>query len=123
MKTLYVDVYFLINFVVDLLSLYFSARIMRLPISAIMLIASSVFGGVFAVICVLLEPQGILYVLIYLLFPIIIALMCTKGFKVKRKITFGFIFIIHHIRLLCNTLFGFFVRFERTYASRNSPFL
>ena len=47
--TLYVDVYFLINFTVDILALYFAAIFSKVPTSTRRLIISAVIGAFFAI--------------------------------------------------------------------------
>ena len=62
MKTLYIDVYFFINFTVDLLALYFSSALYKLPTSAPRLMLASFVGSLYAVFGVLfLEDRLIMY--------------------------------------------------------------
>ncbi len=53
MQTLYIDVYFLINFTVDYIALYFASLMAKVPTTAFRLVISSLIGGVVAVISVL----------------------------------------------------------------------
>ena len=53
MTTIYIDVYFLVNFVVDILAAYFSSTFLHLKTSNLRLVAIGAIGGGFAVIDVL----------------------------------------------------------------------
>ena len=57
MKTLYIDVYFLINFTVDLLAIYFASRISRVPVSTRRGILAAIVGGISASVIVFLESE------------------------------------------------------------------
>lgn len=67
MKTFYIDVYFLINFTVDILALYFSALFVRIESTAKRLLISSVFASLTACAVVLLGLQGIPFLIILIL--------------------------------------------------------
>ena len=64
MKTLYVDVYFLINFCVDFLALHFASRFTKIPTGNIRLIISSALGGIYAVLLAFLPQNGALFSLV-----------------------------------------------------------
>ena len=64
MTTLYIDVYFLINFCVDILALYFAASFVKIPCTNLRLVISGVIGGGYAVVGILLLDES------YLMYPI-----------------------------------------------------
>lgn len=49
MRTIYIDVYFLINFSVDLLGLYIAARCLHIRTTVVRLLIGALIGGVYAV--------------------------------------------------------------------------
>lgn len=94
MRTLYVDVYFLINFTVDLLSLYFAACFSKVPTNIKRLIISSVFGALIAVGVVFLPEYPILKFAVATAGLIIMGLIAPKRVSLRRKVKFIFAFII-----------------------------
>ena len=56
MQVLYIDIYFLINFTVDLLALYFAAELARVKSTVFRIISSSLIGAFAACVIVLNEP-------------------------------------------------------------------
>ncbi len=60
MQTVYIDVYFLINFTVDLLALHFASSFSRVPIKNFNLILASVIGGAYAIVALLIPPAPLL---------------------------------------------------------------
>ncbi len=103
--TLYVDVYFLINFTVDILSLYFSAIFSKVPTSSRRLIISAIFGALSAVGIVFLPEIALLKLISSGISLVIIGYIATKSVKIKRKIKFIFAFLIFE------ALFGGLVSF------------
>ena len=85
MKTLYIDVYFLINFTVDLLSLYFAAMLSKVNSTARRLIFSSAIGAVFACIAALYEFKGILFIVFLLSSALLMSLIFCKNSTAFRK--------------------------------------
>lgn len=94
MKTLYIDVYFLINFTVDLLSLYFASCFSKVPTSTKRLIASSLIGALTAVGVVFLPEVAMLKFAVATLGLLIIGFITPKPVTVKRKVKFVFAFLI-----------------------------
>lgn len=100
MKTLYVDVYFLINFIINMLSLHFSTKILRIPISVRRLIISSAIGGLYAILFALTELSLIAYIFLSLSYFVIV-IFVSMGFKhIKRGCILCFVF------LMLEALFG-----------------
>ena len=64
MRTLYIDVYFLINLTVDILSLYFATILSKTPTTTRRLITAAVFGAICAVGVVFLPEIAILKIII-----------------------------------------------------------
>ena len=57
MRVLYIDVYFLINFTVDLLALYFASLLLHFPVFRWRLTVSALIGACSAAISLLLYGQ------------------------------------------------------------------
>lgn len=97
MQTLYVDVYFLINFTVDILALYFSAGFAKIPISVPRLMISGLLGGMYAVLAILfISNQKIMYPISALLLVTMI-LICAKGVGWYRKMKYAVAFLFFQI--------------------------
>ena len=97
MQTLYIDVYFLINFTVDLLALYFSSGFAKIPVSTPRLIISALIGGSYAVFAVLfITRQRIMYPISFLLF-IIMIFISAKRVGFYRKIKYAAAFFLFQI--------------------------
>lgn len=103
--TLYVDVYFLINFTVDILSLYFSAIFSKVPTTPRRLIISAALGALSAVGIVFLPEIALLKLICSGISLFLIGYIATKPVKIKRKLKFTFAFLIFE------ALFGGLVSF------------
>ncbi len=103
--TLYIDVYFLINFTVDILSLYFAAIFSKVPTTSKRLIIAGFLGAVAAVGIVFLPEVMLLKLVASFLSLIIMGYVGTKPVKIKRKTKFLLAFIIFE------ALFGGIVSF------------
>ena len=85
MQTLYIDVYFLINFTVNILALYFSAVLSKIRSSALRLIISAAIGAFFACTVVLLGLTGITFVVTLIISGILINLVfCVREMLLRR---------------------------------------
>ncbi len=94
MQTLYIDVYFLVNFTVDLLSLYYASVLSKVPTTIKRVISASLVASLTAVGVVFLGEQKILGVIIAsagVIFSVIIG--CAKV-SLKRHIKFLISFLI-----------------------------
>ena len=94
MQTLYIDVYFLVNFTVDLLSLYYASVFSKVPSSIKRIILASLVASASAVCVVFFGEQKILGVAVSaagLVFSIIIG--CVKV-SFKRHVKFMISFLI-----------------------------
>ena len=94
LRTLYIDVYFLINFTVDVLSLYFAAVFSKIPTSSKRLIISALIGALVAVITVFLPEIPILKLAVATLGLLLMGILTPKKISIKRKIKFLFAFLI-----------------------------
>ncbi len=89
LKTLYIDIYFLINFTVDLISLYFAALFTKLKISNKRLLITAVIGAVSACLLIFTNAK-LLYILGLTVSIVIMITICTYKITLKRKVVFGF---------------------------------
>lgn len=94
MRVLYIDVYFLINFTVDLLALYFSAVLLHFPISRIRLLLASAIGALFAVIAVLTYGRTLPVLGLSVVSLILMTVLIGKGSRAVRRIRFALVFLL-----------------------------
>lgn len=97
MQTLYIDVYFLINFTVDILALYFSAGFAKIPISVPRLIISALLGGTYAVLAIMLISNQMIMYPVSALMLVLMILICTKGVGTYRKAKYAVSFLLFQI--------------------------
>lgn len=93
MKTLYIDVYFMINFTVDMLAIFISLKMVHLKVSIRRLIFSGLLGSLLAII-ELFVTNKMFNVLLAALFVLLISLICAKDASFSRKIKFLISFYI-----------------------------
>ncbi len=115
MQTLYIDVYFLINFTVDLLSLHMASKFSKIPTSGKRLIIASVIGGAYAVAIVFLPRNIVFFSALSVLSLFIITYVCSMGCKAFRKIKFMCAFLMFQI-LIGGFVYFFFGVLERNLA-------
>ena len=94
MRTLYIDVYFLINFTVDLLSLYFAACFSKIATSTKRLIISSVVGAIIAIITLMLPEIIWLKLICAAIGLVTVGLITPRRVGGRRRIKFVLAFII-----------------------------
>lgn len=94
MKTLYIDVYFLINFTVDILALYFAAVFSKVPTNAVRVVLSAVFGALSACLITLCVKTAILKLAVAVLSLFLMGILGTKRVRLVRKMKFTVAFII-----------------------------
>ena len=94
LKTLYIDVYFLINFTVDILSLYFAFMLSKIPTTTKRLILSSAFGAGVAVFVVFLPEIPIIKFMVATASLFVIGFIAPKPIRFRRKVKFVFSFLI-----------------------------
>lgn len=94
MKTLYIDVYFLVNFTVDLLSIYFASRISKVNIRGVNIFLIALLGAVYGVLNVLI-PAGIAVDILMLVITTALVLLCIgRGVSFFRRVKIFISFII-----------------------------
>ena len=113
MKTLYIDVYFLINFTVDVLSLYFAALFSKTKATTKRILVSGFIGAIIAVIAVLLPEIVILKLAFSLIGLLVMGYIVPKSSKISRKIRFLLSFLIFE------SLVGGIVSFLWSFLDRN----
>lgn len=94
MRVLYIDVYFLINFTVDLLALYFAALLLHFPIFRWRLTISASIGACFAAIAVLLYGQTFFVLACSLVSLIGMVMIVGKGGSAFRRIKLALLFLL-----------------------------
>ena len=94
MRTLYIDVYFLINLTVDILSLYFATILSKTPTTTRRLITAAVFGAICAVGVVFLPEIAILKIIIGGVGLILMGAITPRGVSFRRKVKFTFAFLV-----------------------------
>ena len=93
MKTLYIDIYFLINFVIDLVALHFAAMFTKIKISNKRILISSVLGAISACITVFLRLT-ILDIIISVISLVGVIFICTPKIGYKRRLALGISLLI-----------------------------
>lgn len=94
MKTLYIDVYFFINFTIDIISLYFASVFSKVPTNTRRLIISALLGALIAVLVVFLPEIPLVKLLASMVGLVIMGFMAPKKVSLLRKAKFVFSFII-----------------------------
>ena len=94
MRVLYIDVYFLIKFTVDLLALYFSALLLHFPIHRWRLAFSAVIGAAFAVVAVLLYDRTLPVLFLSILSLIGMTVLTGKGGRGFRRMRLALLFLL-----------------------------
>ena len=94
MQTLYIDVYFLLNFTVDVLSSFFALRLSKLSGSLIRLILSSLVLASFSILSLFIEEYIFLKYFLAVLSLFISSFIIIYKVSLKRRIKYIFSFII-----------------------------
>ncbi len=106
MKTLYIDVYFLINLTVDILALHFSSLFFHLPLRVWRLTLAGVGGAAFATAAVLCSQNRFLVILFTVLGFLLMMALCTGGARLARSVRFALGFLV--LEILIGGLVYFF---------------
>ena len=93
MKTLYIDVYFMINFTVDILSVFIALKMVHIAINVKRLILSGFLGAGFAV-WELFINNTVLHLLLAASFVLLISYISCQGASFSRKVKFLISFYI-----------------------------
>ena len=94
MKTVYIDVYFLINFTVDIISLYFAAIFSKIPSSSRRVIISALIGSIIAIVTLLMPEIMILKMLVGGFGLLIMGFIAPRHIRFGRRIKFLLSFLI-----------------------------
>lgn len=110
MRTLYIDVYFLINLTVDTLAIYFASKLTCVKITKGKLLLGALVGALCAVITVLLPDIIILKLFASLIGPVVVCLVSAGRISLGRKVRFALAFLVFCALLGggVNFLFGIF---------------
>ena len=93
MQTLYIDVYFLINFTVDILAIYFAVSFSSVPTSKLRLVIGGALGALFAMAALFVDEPFVKLIL-SLVFAFVIAKISVRGVTFIRRLKFFFAFLI-----------------------------
>ena len=94
MQTIYIDIYFLINFTVDLLSLHLASLFIKIKTYPFGMLLSAFFGALYAIALIFLEEKTITYLCASILFFIVVMYFSARGCRIVRKIKFLAAFLI-----------------------------
>lgn len=94
MQTLYIDVYFLVNFTVDIIALYFAALFSKVRTSPKRLLLTALFGAAFSVAIIFLPESVPLKLISIVISVIVIGLIGIKRVSPRRHIRFAIAFFI-----------------------------
>lgn len=94
MQTLYIDVYFLINFTVDFLSLYFASLFSKVPSGGKRMVLSSLVGALAASLIIFLPEVPLVKMLISALSLVLCGVIATVSVSLKRRMKFVLSFLI-----------------------------
>ena len=93
MKTLYIDIYFLLNFTIDLVSLHFAALFSGIKTTNKRLLLSSFICA--AAACIIVLCPYIALDIIFTIASLVIAIIvCSRKITAKRRISFAISFLI-----------------------------
>lgn len=97
MKTLYIDVFFLVNFTITLLSAFFSACFVHLRTNSKRLIALGTLGGVSAILDLFFGESLFAKLFLSLVFLSLCMLLITHGASVVRRTRFILLFLLFQL--------------------------
>ena len=97
METIYIDVYFLINFTVDVLALYFASSFSKISTSAPRLLIAALVGALYAVVGVLLIEKSEIMYLLAVLFLVLMVIITSKGVGFSRRIKYTVAVVIFNV--------------------------
>ena len=93
MKTLYIDIYFLINFTVDLISLHFAAMLSHNRAENKRLLVAALLGALISSVCVLIDLPFVT-LLLFVVTVIFSAVFCCRDTGAKGRMVFGISLIV-----------------------------
>ncbi len=106
MKVLYIDVYFLLNFTVDILAAFFTSRILRVKTSSRRFILIGIIGGLSACVSVLFDEIKLVGIASTILFLFLLGIVSSLSITLIRRIRYVFVYFI--LELLIGGVVSFF---------------
>ena len=94
MRTLYIDVFFLVNATVDILALYFSAIFSKVPTTTRRIIISGLFGALISASVVFLPENMWIKMLSSFSGLVLTCFFATKKVSLRRKVKFVLSFLV-----------------------------
>ncbi len=107
MQTVYIDIYFFINFCVDIIALSIAAHILKADCGIWRLSAAAFVGAMYAVLGILLSDFRFLMPFLTVILFFFMILIVTWGFSYKRRIKYSFAFLISEIIIGGLVYYGF----------------
>ncbi len=92
LKTLYIDVYFLINFTVDILAAFFAFKLLHISIKVKYLFLIGVFGAIMAVFDLFCSSNYILRLFPFITFTLLLYITVPRNISTVRKIKYMLLF-------------------------------
>lgn len=83
-QTIYGDIYFLVNFSMDFLSLWLTAKLLHLPLHTPKALLAAAIGGLYAVLALIPGRYAAVGWIIGLLLPVLLCLICFGSCKIGR---------------------------------------
>lgn len=93
LKTLYIDVYFMINFTVDILSIFIALKLAHMNVNLKKLILSGILGAAFAVVELFIRNM-IVHIILASVFIFLISYISCKGASFARNVKFIIFFYL-----------------------------
>lgn len=106
MKTLYIDIYFLINFCIDVLAFYYASNMAHIKTGNIRLMTLGIIGGASAVIHIL-NSSAIILIANIVISILLFALIGATGVGIVRRIKFLVLFLIIQLLIGGCVSFGY----------------
>lgn len=106
MKTLYIDIYFLINFCVDILAFYYASKMAHIKTGNLRLMVLGTVGGISAVIHIL-GGRTVVTVANIVLSLLLLMLIGAKGASIFRRLKFLLLFLIIQLLIGGCVSFGY----------------
>ena len=94
LQTVYIDVYFLINFTVDILAVYIALKLSKMQMVPIRLILSGVLGATLATVELFLANNAIIHILLCAVFLFLLSLIACRRASIFRRIKFLLLFFV-----------------------------
>ncbi len=94
MQTIYIDVYFLINFTVDILAIYIALKFSKMKTVAVRLILSALLGAAFATVELFLKENIFLHITLSSVFLILLSFVACRRASILRRIKFLLSFFV-----------------------------